>query len=37
VESTEDLLDALNEALESVDVLLDTRTRMASVARTLLT
>uniref|UniRef100_A0A7C3R5B4 DUF86 domain-containing protein n=1 Tax=Leptospirillum ferriphilum TaxID=178606 RepID=A0A7C3R5B4_9BACT len=37
VESPEDLLDGLNEALESVDVLLDTRTRMASVARTLLT
>ncbi|EAY56941.1 MAG: conserved hypothetical protein [Leptospirillum rubarum] len=37
MESPEDLLDALNEALESVDVLLDTRTRMAGVARTLLT
>ena len=37
MESPEDLLEALTEALESVETLLSTRTRMAGVARTLFT
>ena len=37
MESPEDLLEALTEALESVETLFSTRTRMAGVVRTLFT
>ena len=36
-ESPEDLLEALTEALESVETFVSTRTRMAGVARTFFT